>query len=393
MKLNLSNKRKRTILATLLTLVSVIGGSSLFSVSRAQRQQQKPATPSTQNQTPAPVASPTATPTPDETILPEDEVLTVESDLTNILFSATDKDRRFFTNLKKEDVRVYEDNAPQEIFTFAQQVDLPLTLAILIDTSQSQERTLPEEKAAARSFSDAVLRGKKDEAAVVSFTGETTLEQGLTGNIARVRQGIESIRFIPASGTINGSIVGTPPISGRNQMLAGSTAIWDAIDVTSREVLTDSPPRTRRAIILLTDGINTSGTVKFHEAVQSAIKAETQIYCIGIGDDYVQGVDEGSLRKLAERTGGRAYFPRSREDLQKAFDQIQRELREQYLLAYSTTNKTRDGSFRKIRMEVVNPELKAQKLKLTYREGYFAKSTGGSSATPASSTGKSRRRQ
>ncbi|HZG51539.1 MAG TPA: hypothetical protein VEZ40_05320, partial [Pyrinomonadaceae bacterium] len=86
------------------------------------------------------------------------------------------------------------------------------------------------------------------------------------------------------------------------------------------------------------------------------------------------GVDEGSLRKITERTGGRAYFPRSEEDLRNAFAQIQRELREQFLVAYSPTNKRRDGSYRKLQIEVVNPELRKQNVKLNYRQGYFAKS-------------------
>jgi VWFA-related protein len=91
-------------------------------------------------------------------------------------------------------------------------------------------------------------------------------------------------------------------------------------------------------------------------------------------------VDQGSLRKITERTGGRAYFPRSEEDLRNAFAQIQRELREQFLVAYSPTNKRRDGSYRKLQIEVVNPELRKQNVKLNYRQGYFAKSDA---ATPA----------
>ena len=111
-----------------------------------------------------------------------DEVIKFETNLTNIFFTAADKNKRFISNLKAEDIRMLEDGQPQEIFTFQQNIDLPLSLAILIDTSASEERTLPDEKAAARAFLENVLRANKDEAAVVSFTGETTLEQGFTGN-------------------------------------------------------------------------------------------------------------------------------------------------------------------------------------------------------------------
>src|SRR4030095_6166760 len=151
----------------------------------------------------------------------------------------------------------------QQIFTFQTSVDLPLSLAILIDTSASEERTLPDEKIAARAFLESVL-GPKDEAAVISFTGETTLEQSFTGSVDRLRRAIDRVEFVPPSGYIGGGVVinGTPPISGTNQSLAGSTAIWDAIWVTSDEVIRDSAEHTRRAIILLTDGVDTSSRMK-----------------------------------------------------------------------------------------------------------------------------------
>src|SRR6185503_20562127 len=114
----------------------------------------------------------------------------------------------------------------------------------------------------------------------------------------------------------------------------------------------------RRAIILLTDGEDTISQVKMHEAVERAQKADALIYTIGIGDSYNFGVNEGALRKISEKTGGRAYFPHSERELREAFAQIQRELREQYLLAYSPSNKARDGSYRKIQIEVVSPEFR-----------------------------------
>ncbi|HEV2801224.1 MAG TPA: VWA domain-containing protein [Pyrinomonadaceae bacterium] len=328
-----------------------------------------------------PQQQPTPRPTParvdENTTLDDDEIERVDTSLTNVIFSAVDKNKRFVTNLKQEDIRVLEDGVPQQIFTFQQQIDLPLSLAIVIDTSISQERTLPEEKAAARAFVDAVMRPSKDEVAVLSFTGESTLEQGLTGNPVRVRSAIERVEFVPPSGYIGRGVTvgGTPPISGDNQSTAGSTAIWDAVYATCHEVMIETSDKTRRAIILLTDGDDTSSTLKLDEAVSEALKTETLVFAIGIGDSFgYSGVDEGSLRKITERTGGRAYFPRSEEDLRNAFAQIQRELREQFLVAYSPTNKRRDGTYRKLQIEIVNPELRKQNIKLSYRQGYFAKS-------------------
>lgn len=343
-----------------------------------EQQQQPPVPPQT-----APPSTPSTQGRPEETLPQDDDVERFSTDLTNILFTATDKNKRFVTALRQEDVRILEDNTPQQIFTFQRQTDLPLSLAIVIDTSASQERTLPEEKEAARLFVEAVLRPNKDEAAILTFTGEATLEQGLTGSAARVRRAIERVEFVPPSGYIGGGITapGTPPISGTNQTLAGSTAIWDALWVTSEEVLSQTPERTRRAIILLSDGVNTSGQLQMKQAIERALKNDVVIYSIGIGDSFnYDGVDEGSLRKVSEQTGGRAYFPRNETELRAAFAQLEQELRSQYLIAYSPTNKNRDNTFRQIRIEVLNPELRKEKLRLTYRQGYFAKGTAAAAA-------------
>jgi Ca-activated chloride channel homolog len=329
--------------------------------------------------------APRATPTPpkkeEDVTLASDEVVRVETNLTNVFFTAADKQKRFVSNLKREDVRVLEDGTPQEIFTFQPNSDLPLSLAILIDCSGSEERTLPEEKAAARSFLESVLRENKDEAAIVSFTGEVTLEQGLTGNVARLRRAIDQVEFVPPSGYIGGGVVvgGTPPISGTQQTLAGSTAIWDAIWATSNELLTDSAEHQRRAIILLTDGEDTISQVHMQDAINRALKADALIYAIGIGDRYQFGINEGALKKITEGTGGRAYFPRNERELRDAFAQIEHDLREQYLIAYSSSNKTRDGSYRRVAIQIVNSELLKENLRLNYRPGYFAKTPG---ATP-----------
>ena len=354
----------------------LLGG--LLSVGARAQQQQEPSTnrPRRTDQSPQTTPSPKPSPKKDEDVtLQSDEVVRVETNLTNILFTAVDKQKRFITSLKQEDIHVTEDGQPQEIFTFTRQTDLPLSIAILVDTSGSEERTLPIEKSAASSFVDAVLRPDKDEAAVVSFTGEATLELGLTGSASRVRRALDQVQFVPPSGYVGGGVVvGTPPISGTNQGIAGSTAIWDAIWVTSDEILAQTSDKTRRAIILLTDGQDTSSHKHMDDAIDRALKSDAVIYAIGIGDEYYDGVNKSALRKISERTGGRAFFPNNELDLRAAFEEIQLELRSQYLVAYSPTNKSKDGSFRHVQIEVVNPELRKQNLRLTYRQGYFAKS-------------------
>ena len=344
-----------------------IGGASFgWNVSQAQQR------------TTEKIAAPTVTPTP-EVVEEDNEVLKIDSEVVNVLFTAQDRNRRLLTDLKQGDINLIEDGQKQEITAFARQVDLPLSLAILIDTSASQERTLPEEKSAAKSFLQSVIRPAKDEVAIVSFTGESTLEQGMTNNLARLTRAVDRVEFVPPSGYLGGGVVanGTPPISGTNQATQGSTAIWDAIWITSDEVLKVSPDKTRRAIILLTDGVNTFGSKKSDDAVQAALKSEAVIYSIGIGDNFYDGVDKGVLRKISERTGGRAFFPQDETELRKAFDQIQTEMRSQYLIAYEPTNQKRDGSYRKIEIQLVNPNLSKQKVVLTHRQGYFAKTESG----------------
>jgi VWFA-related protein len=377
--------RRLSALCVLLVAMTIVVGFACVSLAQSGSDSQNASRPRRNEDVPQ------ATPTPpkkeEDVTLASDEVVRVETNLTNIFFTAADKQKRFVSNLKREDVRVLEDGTPQEIFTFQPNSDLPLSLAILIDCSGSEERTLPEEKAAARSFLESVLRENKDEAAIVSFTGEVTLEQGLTGNVARLRRAIDQVEFVPPSGYIGGGVVvgGTPPISGTQQTLAGSTAIWDAIWATSNELLTDSAEHQRRAIILLTDGEDTISQVHMQDAINRALKADALIYAIGIGDRYQFGINEGALKKITEGTGGRAYFPRNERELRDAFAQIERDLREQYLIAYSSSNKTRDSSYRRVAIEIVNPELRKENLRLNYRPGYFAKTPG---ATPTGNSKK-----
>jgi len=323
----------------------------------------------TQPNPPAKAPSPSATPPP----VDDDEVIKLDTELVNVLFTAQDRNRRLLTSLKQEDVKLFEDGKPQEISVFSRQVDLPLSLAILIDVSMSQERTLPEEKSAAISFIETVVRPSKDEVSVISFTGDSTLEQGMTNNLVRLRRSIEGVKVVPPAGYIGGGVsTGTPPISGDSTQ--GSTAIWDSIWVTANEILGPAPDKTRRAIILLTDGVNTSGKKKLDEAVQESLRSEAIIYAIGIGDNFYSGVDKGSLNKISERTGGRAYFPRDERELRDAFAQIQEEMRSQYLVAYEPSNQARDGSYRKIEIQLTNPQLQKDKVKVTHRQGYFSKS-------------------
>jgi VWFA-related protein len=305
----------------------------------------------------------------------QDDVVRVESELTNLPFTVTDKQRRFVTTLRAEDLRVLEDGVPQTLFTFQRETDRPLAIAFLIDVSASQEETLSDEKAAARLFIENVIKSNHDQVAILPFTGSAYIEQNLTRdvlNVYRVLQGVEiaAPAYLGSGRPLTGIPTGprlpaTPP--------EGSTAIWDAVALTSNNILTKSQGQRRRAIILLTDGIDTTSRLSLKQAVNSALAAETVVYSIGIGNSKLEGVYRDPLRDIAERTGGRAFFPDKKFDLNAAFAEIERELRTQYLIAYSSTNKNRDGAYRKITIEITNPELRKTNLQLRHRPGYFAK--------------------
>lgn len=308
----------------------------------------------------------------------DDDVIRTETDLTNLLFTATDKNRRFITNLRQEDIRVLEDGVPQKLFTFQRETDRPLAVALLIDVSASEERTLAQEKGAARSFVETIIRSSKDQAAVIPFTGSAFLEQGLTRDVLSIYRALERVEVATPSYTGSGRpISGLPAGPGTAAPREGSTAIWDAVALTAGRILAPSTGQRRRAIILLTDGQNTSGHLMMSAAIDQAIESETIVYAIGIGDKRYEGVDEGVLRTVAERTGGRAFFPKKNVDLTAAFEAIEQELRSQYLLAYTPTNKKRDGKFRQLQIEISNPDLLKEQLKLRYRPGYVVKPYSG----------------
>src|SRR5215204_6991720 len=129
----------------------------------------------------------------------QDDVIRVETDVTNLPFTATDKQHRFVTTLRAEDMRVLEDGVPQTLFTFQRETDRPLAIAFLIDVSRSQEFTLPEEKAAARSFIEKVIESNKDQIAIVPFTGQAYLEQPMTRDLLSVYRVLQRIEVaIPA---------------------------------------------------------------------------------------------------------------------------------------------------------------------------------------------------
>ena len=322
----------------------------------------------------APSASPTP---PDPSAGPEAEVVRVETNLVNALFTATDKDRHFITSLRPADIAIFENDVPQTISLFERETERPLSLALLIDTSDSQRGVLADEKDAARKFVDSVIRPETDRAAVVSFTGAPKVEQEPTNDLAKLHHGIARVKIQISPENEQRIANGDDPLP-KEVDPTGYTGIWDAMWVAIEDLVSKTPEGTRRAIVLLSDGDDTSSTIKKQDVIDFAVKSNVAIYSIGFRDrDFPEGkLDSGALRKVSDRTGGRAFFPTQPSELQASFAQIDQELRSQYLIAYSPTNKNHDGSYRRLRIEVINPELRQSKPLLLYRQGYYARKQG-----------------
>lgn len=343
----------RIALVAICTVVAVTGAFAVKSAlaqqdkNKAQQQQQKP---QEKKQDPKKVD--------------EDQVIKLGTQLVNVLFSVQDKQNRYINDIKQEEVEVLENGQPQQIFTFKKEFDLPLTMAILVDVSGSEQYTLPLLKDAGSRFVESVVRTGKDTVGVIKFEGEATVMQELTSNPARVRRALEQIAYTaPPPVSVYGGA--TPPINSGSRQ--GGTSMYDAIVATSADMLAKEPGR--KTIILVTDGVDTTSRVRLNDAIDESLKAEVVIYAIGVGDPGFGGVDSGTLKKICEATGGRAIIPKSNRELDQAFTQLEQDLRQQYLLAYEPKNDASDGGFRKLELKLKSRE---KDLKVRHRKGYYA---------------------
>jgi VWFA-related protein len=256
-------------------------------------------------------------------------------------------------NLRSEDLVLFEDKTSREILQLESKPKEPLSIAILIDASASQERSLPEIRLAAQKFVELGMRATNDQAAVVSFTGEPKIEQSLTNDLASLASAISRVEFVPPPGYRGGGIVVSPnpPISSPSQMIAGSTAIWDTVSAISTGML-KAGANSRRVIVLLTDGEDTSSRKKLSEAIADAVRNDIAVFAIGIGGTNYGGVNHDPLNKLSDETGGRAFFPKKERELPEILAQIEPELQYPYLLTYCTAGPPASPANRLSRIKV-----------------------------------------
>ncbi|HEY6333510.1 MAG TPA: VWA domain-containing protein [Blastocatellia bacterium] len=338
---------------TITVAIAPIIRSSSKTRAAGPAQQAKPAPPADKSKQAGQSSNPAAQ---------NDQTIKLGAALVTVPFNVTDKHNAYVNDLKKEDIELLEDNKMQTLFSFERQTDLPITIAMLIDISGSESYTLPSETSAGGRFFAKVLRPNKDLGAVVTFESEAVLVQDLTENPERLQDALRRVRpsLVDAS---TGSVSGTPPIVNSN---TGSTALYDAVYSVSSDLLQREAGR--RVIILITDGFDTSSSLKVKDAIEAAWKHEIIVYSIGIGDPLAGGVNTQLLKRLASETGGRAFFPRRDNDLDSAFSQIDDDLRQQYIVSYEPTNEAHDGSFRTIQVRVKDKK----ELTVRYRRGYFA---------------------
>jgi VWFA-related protein len=291
------------------------------------------------------------------------QTLKVNVNLVNVYFSVRDKNG-FITNLHKDDCSIYEDKGLQKTKNFTQEKNLPLTIGILLDTSGSQQNVLPLEQTSGAEFLKDVLT-PKDEAFLISFDINVNLLADYTNSPREIKRSIDSAQINTGAGT--GSVTGNGTARG--------TLLFDAVYLAAHDKLRQEAGR--KILVLLTDGGDQGSQENLKTATEAAQKANAIIYVILIADRGFYGgfgyTGDADMERLARDTGGRVInVGNNGKKLQEAFDQIQDELRTQYLASYTSTNpKVNDGTFRTLNITC------QQGQKIQARKGYYAMADSG----------------
>jgi VWFA-related protein len=324
---------------------AAVGAQAQAPAVQAPAPEEKPAPP-------APGAGTSETPKPpaasqDDT---DTSVATIRSVVNevNVVFTVTDKHGHLVKDLKKDDFRVIDDNKPaKEIHSFRKETDLPLQVGLLIDASNSIRDRFKFEQESAIEFLNQIVRINYDKAFVVGFDATPEVTQDFTDNTELLSKGVRSLRA------------------------GGGTALYDSLFFACRDKLMKAPRSgpVRRAVILLSDGDDNQSRVTREEAIEMAQRAEVVVYTISTNISGVKTQYDKILERIADATGGRAFFPFQLNDVANAFSEIQDELRSQYLLAYVPEDFRTDGRFRSIQIVAAqNPK----NLHVRARRGYYA---------------------
>jgi VWFA-related protein len=316
--------------------------------------------------------SPDAPPVSTAPAAPDEEpvaTLKLSVSLVDVVFTVKDKSGSLVPHLGKDDCTVSEDKVPQTLKNFAAESHLPLTLGILLDTSGSQQRVLSLEQDVGSQFLERVLE-KKDEAFLLSFDVDVDLLQDYTNSARQLARAMSKAEINTAGG--NGA-VGIPGAGGGTIPTIGApkgTLLYDAVYLAANRKMNQETGR--KAMILLTDGEDEGSRVKINEAIAAAQKSNVIVYTILIADRGFYGgfgySGYSAMKKLTEETGGRLIdVGNNGKKLEAAFQQIEDELRTEYVATYTSTNTKLDGGFRKLSVECRGDGMKVQ-----VRKGYFA---------------------
>jgi VWFA-related protein len=350
------------LLVVFLTLAGCLLGQTALSTSMAAlpsssetrtSRTNSPAGAKTQAQ-PANLASQAPAPTPPATAgqasgTPDTDnsVTTLKKTVNEVrvVFTVTDRHGRYIKDLKENEFRVIDDQRPAELRSFRSETDLPLQVGLLVDASNSVRDRFKFEQEAAIEFLNSIIRPGYDKAFVVGFDATPEVTQDFTDNTEHLSSGVRMLRA------------------------GGGTAMYDALYFACRDKLMkqEQTGPVRRAIILLSDGDDNLSHVTREEAIDMAARAEVIVYTISTNISGMKGKGDKTLERIADATGGRAFFPFQMREVSDSFLSIQEELRSQYAVAYKPANFIADGRYRTI-------EIFAQdrNLKVRTRRGYYA---------------------
>lgn len=278
--------------------------------------------------------------------LDESERIRLDVTRVNVLFAVTDKRGRFVTDLDQETFEVFEGKNRQQILEFVRESDLPLRLAILIDTSNSIRDRFRFQQEAAVEFLKSVMRPAQDKAVVVSFDTSPETVSDLTGDLDVLEKSIREMRP------------------------GGGTALYDAIFFACRDKLGQDQPRHkyRRAMIIISDGEDTQSRYTRDQALEMAHKADVVVYGISTNITRIQTDGDKVLKYFASETGGLTFFPFKVEDLAQSFENIANEMRHQYSVLYRPEPLRADGEYHEVNIRVKN----RKDYSVRARKGYYA---------------------
>jgi VWFA-related protein len=309
--------------------------------------QTKPATASSSATTPATTSAPSRASAAQQAGSQNQYTITEQVNEVDLVFTVTDKHGHFIKNLNQSDFALLDDQkAPERVYSFTKQTNLPLRVGILIDTSTSIRRRFQFEQQATTEFLLQTLKPATDKAFVMGFDVTPDYKQDWTGNLDLLTTGISALRP------------------------GGGTALFDAVYSACRDKLLDvarGQEPVRKAMVLVSDGDDNQSHAYLDDAIKECQRAETIVYTISTNVSPSRDRGDDVLQKIAEATGGRAFFPKALEDMPSSFQAIQDELRSQYALVYKPADFIANGAFRTIYLFCLDRHYVVRA-----RKGYFA---------------------